>query len=207
VGEPEIELASVRLERPASARLWSRSAGRAREGRRGLRVAVCVPEHGAWSPAAPGEGGCGSADVRACARESHVSDGAPLCARWFGRLHARAMRKIRCRELPATAAEKDIPRPGVMLVCGGCGVRGTSPRDLAWPASVASRVVLGYHSSYGGSRAFGSAERSHFQETITRRRQTGADINLRRDRGLRRVRSECRARRCGLLVRRGSGRP
>ena len=207
MGEPEIELASVRLERPAPAPFRLHRTGEARERSPGLRFAVCVPEHHAWPPAAPGEGGCGSADVRACARESHVSDGAPLCARWFGRLHARAMRKIRCRELPATAAEKDIPRPGVMLVCGGCGVRGTSPRDLAWPASVASRVVLGYHSSYGGSRAFGSAERSHFQETITRRRQTDADTSLRRDRGLRRVRSECRARRYGLPGRRGFGRP
>jgi len=38
-------------------------------------------------------------------------------------------------------------------------VRGTSPRDLAWPASDASRVMLGYHSSLGRSRAFGPLSR------------------------------------------------
>ncbi len=150
--EPEIGLASVRLELPASALFRSHRTGVARERPPGLRVAVCVREHDAWPPAAPGDGGCRCGCVPVPARESCVSYGAPLCARWFGRHYAQAQasRRVRCRELPATA-EKDMPRPGVVLVCGGCGVRGTSPRDLAWPASVASRVVLGYHSSQGRS--------------------------------------------------------
>ena len=145
----------ARLERPALVLLRARPAEKARERRRGLRAGACE-----WRPGACPHAGCGG-----CGRGCAHADGGEWRAfgvafssrgRWLGWLRVEASRRNWRRESQGTA-EKDIPRPGVLRVCGGCGVRGTSPRDLAWPASDASRVLLGYHSSQGRSRAFGPA--------------------------------------------------